>query len=481
MAYNLIECNREQMYLMPPSLQDWLPEGDLAWFIVDAVERMDVKPFYAEYRTDGWGRAAFMPEMMVALLLYAYCLGERSSRRIERLCERDVAFRVITANHVPDHTTIARFRQGNGKELEGLFVETLRLCAEAGLVKAGLVALDGTKIKANAALAANRTHQHLECEVKKMLAEAAAKDAEEDTLYGKNRRGDELPEHLRERKSRLKRLKECKERLEREAKERAAEQARKIAERKAEEEAGGKSRRGRKPRKPDATPRQEAKANVTDPESRIMKTRRGYVQGYNAQAVVAEGQVIIAAEVTQQANDVKQLRPMLERSKTNLAAVGIKEKVGTALADAGYWSETNVAGGDAEGEELFIATTKDWKQRQAMRERPSPRGRIPKDLSRRERMERKLLTERGRRLYKKRSWMVEPVFGQVKHTRGCETFMRRGLSAVGEEWKLICTTHNLLKLFRSLPLRYLPARGLPVRVRTQTGAQAGGQIDVKAA
>jgi len=449
MAYNLIECNRKQMYLMPPSLEDWLPEGDLAWFILEAVEQMDVTPFYARYRCDGWGRAAFAPEMMVSLLLYGYCVGERSSRRIERLCERDVAFRVIAANHTPDHATIARFRQRNAKALERLFIETLRLCAEAGLVKAGLVALDGTKVEANAALSANRTHRHLEEAVRKMLAEAESKDAEEDALYGKEKRGDELPEGLRERQSRLKRLKACKERLEREAAERAAEQRRKIEQRRTEEEATGKKKRGRKPKEPESRPEETAKANVTDPESRIMKTRQGYVQGYNAQAVVTEDQVIVAAEVTQEANDVKQLHPMLEQTEANLGAVELEEEVQAVLADAGYWSETNIQQADPEGPELFIATTKDWKERKAMRERPSPRGRIPKNLGVRDRMERKLLTKRGRQLYRKRSQSVEPVFGQVKATRGCRRFMRRGLEAAASEWKLICATHNLLKLFRS--------------------------------
>jgi len=274
-AYNLIECNRDRLYLMAPSLQEWLPEGDLAWFILDAVGQMGLSEFYSRYRSDGWGRAAFAPEMMVWQLLYAYCVGERSSRRIERLCERDVAFRVIAANHRPDHATTARFRERNAKALEKLFVETLRLCAEAGLVKVGLVALDGTKIKANAALSANRTHRHLQEEVRKMLAEAEAKDAEEDALYGKEKRGDELPQGLRDRKSRLKRLKTCKERLEREAAERAAEQGRKIAEREQEEQAAGRKKRGRKPKEPQSAAEESAKANVTDPESRVMKTRRG--------------------------------------------------------------------------------------------------------------------------------------------------------------------------------------------------------------
>jgi hypothetical protein len=316
------------------------------------------------------------------------------------------------------------------------------------LLKVGVVALDGTKMKANAALDANRTHEGLAEEVKRMLAEAEAVDKQEDALYGEDKRGDELPEGLRDRKGRLARLKECKERLEQEASARAAEQAVKIAERQAEEEATGKKKRGRKPKDPDATVG-DAKANVTDPDSRIMKTRKGYEQAYNAQAGTTEDQIIVVAEVTTDENDAKQYHPMMRKAAANLQAVGVKEKIGAGLADAGYWSKATVVACDPDGPESFIATTKDWKQRKAMRDRAAPRGRIPKDLDVRALMERRLLTKRGRELYKKRSQTIEPVFGQVKEGRGADRFMRRGLSAVDSEWKVICATHNLLKLFRS--------------------------------
>ena len=448
MAYNFRGGNRDQGFLLPPDIRDWIPESDLAWFMLDAVKQMDLKPFYRKYRRDGRGGASYPPHMMVPLLLYSYCLGERSSRRIERLCERDVCYRVITANSFPDHSTISRFRQAHETGLAGLFVDVLRLCAEAKLVKVGLVALDGTKIKANAALAANRTHAHLAEEVKKMLAEAEAVDKKEDELYGKANRGDELPEALRNRKSRLGRLKECQERLEREASDKAAMQARKIAEREAEEKATGKKKCGRKPKEPDPTPG-EAKANVTDPPSRIMKTRKGYEQAYNAQAATTAEQIIVVAEVTQDENDQKQYHPMMEQAAANLEAVGVTKKIGAALADAGYWSKATIAAVKPDGPEPLIATTKDWKQRKAMRDRPPPRGRIPDKLKVRERMERKLLTKRGRELYKKRSHTIEPIFGQIKDARGIDRFMRRGLNAADSEWKVICATHNLLKLFRS--------------------------------
>lgn len=310
---------------------------------------------------------------MATLLLYAYSLGMRSSWKIEQLCERDIGFRVVASNHVPDHTTIARFRKEHGAALEGLFIEVLKLCAAAGLLKVGVVALDGTKMKADAALESNRSHEHIESE-------------------------------------------------------------------------SGRKRRGRKPKGPDFSPSADSKANVTDPDSRIMKTRRGYVQGYNGQAVVTQEQIVVAAELTTQKNDVGRLHPMVEKMEANLAAVqGEKrEVVKVVLADAGYCSEANLAAAGPDGPEYVMATRKDWKPRQAQREAPPPRGRIPKGLSRRELMDRKLLTKRGRELYRKQRRTVEPVFGQIKTVRGCDRFMMRGLAACSQEWKLICATHNLL-------------------------------------
>jgi transposase len=447
--YNFIPTQRDQDLLLPPSLREWLPEQDLSWFIIDAVSQMNLEPFYTKYRNDGWGNAAYDPEMMVSLMLYAYCLGVRSSRQIERRCERDIAFRVITANQKPDHTTIARFRQANQKELSALFTEVLRLCAEAGLVNVGLVALDGTKVKANASLGANRTYVWIEKTVQKMLEEAAVKDEEEDQLYGSDKRGDELPEDLQDRDKRLARLKEAKQRLKQEAEEAVSKQAQKIKQREEEERDSGKKKRGRKPKHPNEKPQMESKANTTDPQSRIMKTRTGYVQGYNAQAVVTEEQIIVAADVTQEENDKQQLHPMLEQAQAELSEAGVDDKVGTALQDAGYWSENNILKADPEGPELLIATTKDWKQRKALREKDPPRGRIPKGLSAMDRMERKLRTRRGWGLYKRRGYIVEPIFGQIKEIRRCDHFMRRGHIAVQSEWRLIAATHNLLKLWRS--------------------------------
>jgi len=449
MGYHFLPCERDQLSLLPPALQDWLPEGDLAWFILDAVAQMNLTAIERTYRADGWGPAAYEPAMMVAPLLYAYCLGERSSRRIERLCQRDLAFRVITANQGPDHTTIARFRQTHEIALATLFTQVLRLCAEAGLVKVGIVALDGTKIKASAALASNRTVETIATEVSRMLTEAQATDAAEDRQYGPARCGDELPEGVRDRKSRLARLQACQERLTQEAATATAPQPAKIETRQAEAAATGQKKRGRKPKAPAAAADRDATANVTDPDSRIMKTQAGYVHGYNAQAVVTEEQRIVAAEVTQEENDMKQLPPMLKRAQANLKAIAHLRAIGTALADAGYCSEANLLATDPAGPALLMATNKDWKQRKALRAPPPPRGRSPKGLTVRDRMERMLLTTRGRRLYKKRGQTVEPVFGQIKSARGCDGFMRRGTAACDSEWKLLCATHNLLKLWRN--------------------------------
>ncbi len=469
MGYHFLPCERDQLFLLPPALQDWLPEGDLAWFILDAVAQMNLTAIERTYRADGWGPAAYEPAMMVALLLYAYCLGERSSRRIERLCQRDVAFRVITANQGPDHTTIARFRQTHETELSTLFTQVLRLCGEAGLVKVG-GALDGTKIKASAALASNRTVETITAEVSRMLTEAQATDAAEDRQYGPARCGDELPEVLRDRQSRLARLQACQERLTQAAASATAQQQAKLETRQAEEAATGQRKRGRKPKAPEAAADRDAKANVTDPDSRIMKTQAGYVQGYNAQAVVTKDQIIVAAEVTQEENDIKQLYPMLERAQANLKAIASPQAVGTALADAGYCSEANLLAADPAGPILLIATNKDWKQRKALREPPPPRGRAPKGLTARDRMERMLLTKHGRRLYKKRGQTVEPVFGQIKSARGCDGFMRRGTAACDSEWKLLCATHNLLKLWRHGKAGWISRRTGRTRQRCGQGS-----------
>lgn len=447
MGYNFRPVERDQQYLMPVSLRDWLPADDLAWFVLDAVAELDLSPIYARYRADGWGAPAFEPAMMTALLLYAYASGERSSRRIEARCRRDIAYRIITANQAPDHATIARFRADHEAAIRHLFDEVLRLCAAAGLGKLGLIALDGTKLAANAALAANRTADALEAEIEAILAEAAALDAAEDAQFGADRRGDELPEALADPRTRLARLREAKRQLDEATATRVAAHEAHLARRAEAEAAAGRGLRGRKPRPPAPAPK--AKVNVSDPESRIMKGPSGYLQAYNAQAVVAADQLVLAAELTQSAADSGQLAPMLTAATANVARAGFRGRIGTALADAGYWSEAGHRAATGPGRpELLVATAKGWRLRRAARDHP-PRGRIPAGLSLTERMERRLRTKRGQTRYRRRAQIVEPVFGQAKEVRGFRRFSRRGRAACAAEWQLMCATHNLLKLWRS--------------------------------
>jgi transposase len=451
MAPNYTECNRDQLYLLPPSMKDWLGEEHFAWFLLDALEKMNLSGFHEAYRSDGKGQKAHHPEILLAVLLYGYCHGERSSRQLERLCEESVPYRILAAGTLPDHCAFARFRQRHELALKTVFLEVLRLCAEAGVLRVGVVSLDGTKMRGNAALSSNRTLEGLEKEIAAMVSEAAKRDAEEDARYGVDRRGDELPEDLRHREDRLRRLRECKAKLEAEREAARREQEEKIEQRKAEEAATGQKKRGRPPKTPEqaAEERAESKANPTDPSSEIMKARQGYVQGYNAQAVVTEDQYVVAAELTTEANDQKQLHPMLEKAAANLDAVGVKQEIGVGLADAGYCSEKNLTGGSSDGPELLVNTTKDWKRRKALREQPPPRGRIPKGWTATQRMERRLRTKRGAALYRKRAQTVEPVFGQIKDARGLDRFCRRGDPACDSEWAVMCATHNLLKLYRS--------------------------------
>ena len=447
MGYNFRSYDQEQMYLVPPSVAEWVKEGSLARFVSEAMDELDhegkLDSFYRKYRADGWGQAAYHPLMMIKVLLYGYCLGLTSSRKIAQALENDVSFRFLAANQQPDFRTISDFRKDHLKALKQLFTQVLELCREAGLVKMGRVALDGRRVAGNASLDQNRTRKGIKAEVRRLLKEAERIDAEEDKRYGKKNRGDELPEALRTRAGRLARLKEAQKRLDDEERLAKEGQAQKIEQRQKEEAAAGKKKRGRKPKSPKAKVNPEAKANITDPDSRILKTRRGWVQGYNGQAMAdCESQVIVAQDVTQEENDKQQLGPMLASCQEQAGA-----RPAELLADAGYWSEAN-AGLEDEHTELFIATNKDYKQRRQYREKKPPRGRIPKDITPQELMERKLLTKRGRVAYRKRGSTIEPVFGQMV-VRGLTRFGLKGKEKVKAEWSIWCTTHNLLKLWRS--------------------------------
>ncbi len=436
--------DRSQAMLMPPSVEDWVSDDHLAWCLLDTLDELDLSPIYADYNADGAGRAAIDPKAMLAVLVYGYANKVVSSRKLETLCKESVVYRLLSCNFEPDHTTIHRFRDRHSERFQHLFIQVLAVCREAGLGKAGTIILDGTKLKANAALDQTKT---LETITKELVDLAASTDMAEDKSHGKGLRGDELPAALRHRETGRKRLQEAKGRLEMEAAAKALEQARKIETREREERQSGQKKRGRKPKPPEPEPAPEAKANVTDPDSRVMKTRAGFMQSFNGQAMVTKDQIILAADLVQDANDQGQLIPMVRAAKANLEAVGGgADEIGRCLADAGYCSEDNLEGLEAESIEGFIATANRHKARQAAKEGP-PRGRIPKHLSRRERMERKLRTKAGRTIYKTRGKTVEPVFGQTKD--GLSSLPRRSLVKAKADWSLLCAAHNLKKLWRA--------------------------------
>ena len=457
MAHHFRTPERRQAFLLPTDMMDWLPEDDIVHLVVDAVAMMDLGGFEAGYKLGHAGQAPFAPQVLLALLIYAYSHGVRSSRAIERLCGRDAGYRFIVSDAVPDHTVIARFRQRHAARMREVFLGVLRLCHEAGLVRLGLVALDGTKVGASAALDANRTASGIGEQVARMLAEAEATDAQEDGRSGAQR-GGELPAALARRGDRLARLRQCQDKLQRQAAEAASRQQEKIDARAAAEQASGKRKRGRKPQPADPTVNPGSVANVSDPESGIMKARHGWLQGYNAQIVVTTGQIILAADVTTAANDVHQLTPMLGQAQTNVASVmGQDAKLGAAVADAGYWLDANAAT-ETDTCELFIATQNDHAQRAALRDASPPRGRKPKNMKLRERMQRKLRTKRGRARYRQRGASVEPVFGQMKDRQGARRFSMRGRDRCRGEWLLDAAVHNLRKLHRDSARRVEKAR-----------------------
>jgi transposase len=435
MSPNFLPCERDQQLLMPTDLREWLPADHLAWFVLDTVSELDLEPFVRAYRSDGWGRAAHDPEMMVALMLYAYATGERSSRRIERRCQEDVAYRVISANRVPDHSTIARFRARHGELLAELFGQILGLCAKAGLVSVGRIALDGTRIVANAADSANRSYSELAREI---LEEAARVDAEEDELYG-DRRGDELPPELADPTTRRQRLREAKRSLDEEHEAKVAEMA--AWERaKAEYTARTGLKQKGAPLKPrPIPPKERQRINLTDPDSRPVKTSRGFIQGYTAQAVTTEEQVIVAADVITGGNERHRLAPMAMAAEQELERAGIDEKPEVALADAGYWNGQQIAELERAGTTVLVPPDADTRRAPSKIRRG---GRY-------QRMRERLAEPEARALYRRRQQMIEPFFAQIKNNLRAGRFSRRGLASCRTEWRLTAATHNLLKLYRS--------------------------------
>ena len=434
----------DQAYMFPPSPRDWLPEDDLVYFIVETVATLDLFPIFAHYERELRGQPPFHPRMMVALLLYCYATGTRSSRKIMRRCQTDVACRVIVGEDVPDFRTISDFRKTHLARLEGLFLQVLKLCAVAGLTRVGTIALDGTKIKANAsrhkAMSYDRMKEEekrLAEEIARLMAEAEATDAAEDQTHGQDHRGDELPDELKRRTDRLAKIQAAKAVLEERARIEAEEEA-------TRREAEGKQPPAKPPA--EAVPEPKDQINFTDPQSRIMKTsNKGWDQCGNAQAVANENQIILSADVTEQPNDKRQVVPMVDQALENLKAAGVKQAVGAAVMDTGYYSEANTKALEERALDPYIATER-LKHNQEIP--PVPRGRIPKDYTAQQRMARKLRTVKGRATYAKRKGIIEPIFGQLKQVLGFRQFSLRGLASMRGEWRLICAVHNLLKLWR---------------------------------
>lgn len=414
--------DQDTLLLMPPSVRDWVPADGLAAFINDLVDELDLAPILAAH-DEPRGMPPYHPALMLKVLLYGYATGVRSSRKLEARLANDVGFMFLAGQARPDHKTISSFRHRHLAAFSALFLDILRLCQEAGLVKLGRVALDGTKVKANAsrhkAMSYARMTEReaqLAAQVKAILDEAEAVDAAEDALFG-DARGDELPPELRTREGRLKAIREARAALEQAARERTG--------------------------NPDAVPEPKAQRNFTDPASKIMLSKPdGWVQGYNVGAVVDDtAQVIVATAVTADTTDTRSLPTLVDQVRAN---TGRSPK--RVLADAGYASDDNFAALDDRGIDAYIAVGRD---RHGVTPPPAPRGRIPASLSRRDRMGRKLRTKAGRAHYARRKAIVEPVFGQIKEARGFRRFSLRGLEAVQAEWMLVAAVHNLGKLFSS--------------------------------
>jgi len=417
----------DQDLLLPPSLRDWLPENHLAYCVSDVVDQLDLSAIEAVYEEEDRGQPPYHPRMMTKILLYGYCVGVYSSRRIQKHLVEDVAFRVLAAGNQPDFRTIADFRKLHLRALEELFQQVLRLVLEVGALKLGRVALDGSKVRANAskhrAMSYGRMEESeklLRKEVQKLLKQAETADEEEDKRYGRDHRGDELPEELQRRETRIARIQEAKKALEERAREKAKSEGKDSQE---------------------AKPEAKAQYNFTDAESRIMKGSDGFVQGYNTQVAVEPlFQLVVGQTVTQAANDKQQMVPLIE---------AIEEQSGQrpkeVLTDSGYCSEENLKYLVKRRMEGFVATE---KQKHGERREPCKRGPLPKDASRVERMERKLKTKVGAAVYARRKCMVEPVFGQIKQARGFRQFLLRGLEKVRGEWALVCMTHNVLKFHK---------------------------------
>jgi transposase len=416
-----------QILLLPPVLNEWLPAEHLANFVNDLVDQLNLSEIYAVYEKEERGYPPYHPLMLTKLLVYGYCIGVTSSRKIEQRCQEDVGFRLLAANNRPDFRTISDFRKRHLKALEGFFLQILEICQEAGLVKMGHVAIDGTKVKANASKHKAMSYERMKkkekflaAQVKALFKEAERIDEEEDKKYGKDQRGDELPEELRFRETRIKKIRDAMKALQAEAK---------------QKQAAGSSK--------SAAVNPKAQKNFTDPQSRIMLdgATKGFVQAYNAQvAVDGNSQVIVACDVVQEANDKQQALPLMKQVKANTGQCPLE-----ASLDAGYFSEENVTELEAQGIEAFCPPNR-LKRDSIV---PCVVSKNSEAMTVKDRMREKLNTPIGTWIYGKRKEIVEPVIGQIKHERGFRQFLTRGLTKVRGEWSLMCTTHNILKLYRN--------------------------------
>jgi transposase len=443
MARDFLPYSLDQQYLLPVSPRDWLPDGHLALFLGDVVGQLDLDPIFRAYPR-GRGPRGYHPQMLLAVLLYGYSVGVFSSRRLAAHCETEVAFRVLSGGAMPDFRTLSDFRKRHLKSVQSLFIEVLGLCREAGLVKLGHLSLDGSKYQANAskhkAMSYGRIKEvepKLEAEVKELLRKAEAVDRAEDEEHGVNRRGDELPEELQRRESRLTKIREAKARLEERAKTRVEERKREKGATAEEVEAAGRA----------AKPKDKEQSNFTDPDSRIMKTKNGWIQGYNAQVMVDESSgVIVAEEVGNRSTDSTRLAPMLDKTDANLVAVGVSLTERSSMmfsADAGYCSEANLQELEDRKIDSYVATGRERHHRGGVD--PTGKPQTPKRAA----MRAKLQTDEGRAIYARRKCITEPVHGLIKQARGFRQFLLRGVEKVQAEFALIALTHNLLKLWRA--------------------------------
>jgi transposase/signal recognition particle subunit SEC65 len=475
MSKRFKDYNQNQIFLFPPSVQDWLPKDHLAYYLSDIVDNLEMKEIFDNYSKDGRGQPPYHPQMMLKVLIYGYSMGVYSSRTIAKKIEEDIAFRYLAAGNFPDFRSISDFRKNNLNAVKGLFLQVLQICQKSGMLKLGHVALDGTKIKANAskhkAMSYGRMKQkeeELKRQINELLKNAYKTDKAEDSAYGSSKRGDELPQELAIKESRLAKIQEAIKTLEEEAKvlykmeqeqkqKEKQEQEQRTKQKQNETEdndkddkhntppgtTGGDVKPSAKVKHKQGIPKDKAQKNFTDPDSRIMKNSdKAFIQGYNAQAMVdADSQIIVASSVTNQASDAAHIEYMVETLKANAGRVP-KE----LSADAGYFSEDNLDFLEEEKIDTYIPPD---KQPHSRFNEPAPRGRMPANMTKADKMKRKIKTKKGRKKYQLRQTTVEPAFGQIKGVRNFRQFLLRGLEKVEAEWGLVCLTHNLLKLFRA--------------------------------